>query len=210
LCGRGPEGLQLICISLGGDKTLLLRAGTVVQQLIEYLMAQASGWVRAERELHRQRGRPLPARDFQALSGFLPSDLLAMVRVAEVPRITNPPFYADLQRAGIPMPLDFSVMAGITFEDVIVISRAASIPPQEWLPLLFHELVHVIQYSMLGVERFAREYIAGWAANGLRYEAIPLERDAYELDARYRQAPTQYFDVHREVKHRLVSRGIAA
>jgi len=50
--------------------------------------------------------------------------------------------------------------------------------------LLFHELVHVVQYEKLGLEGFAAKYVRGFL-NGGSYEGIPLEMNAYELDARF-------------------------
>jgi hypothetical protein len=60
--------------------------------------------------------------------------------------------------------------------------------------------VHVVQYRILGVAAFVRRYVLGWANNGRRYEAIPLERDAYELQARFESNPGRPFSVEREAE----------
>jgi len=78
--------------------------------------------------------------------------------------IANPPFYGALEEAGIGIPLDFRGMTGITFIDTVLISQVAPVPEGEWLPLLFHELVHVLRYQELGLEKFVRVYVMGWAA----------------------------------------------
>lgn len=117
--------------------------------------------------------------------------------------IQNPPFYADLERAGIDIPLDFRQMTGITFIDTIVVAEAARLPSSEWLPLLFHELIHVLQYQELGLHRFVQLYVLGWAVGGFRYEDISLERDAYELDGQFRSAPSTSFDALLAVRRRL-------
>ena len=64
--------------------------------------------------------------------------------------------------------------------------------------LLFHELVHVVQYEKLGVAEFAAKYVRGFLSGG-SYEAIPLEMNACELDARFAAAPTIAFSVASEV-----------
>ena len=138
-----------------------------------------------------------------AFGAFIPRTVLANVRLAAVPVIQNPPFYADLEHAGIQIPLDFRQMTGITFIDTILVSEAVPIPPSEWLPLLFHELVHVLQYQELGLNRFVQLYVHGWAEGGFRYEDIPLERDAYELDAKFRSAPAHSFDALAAVRNQL-------
>ncbi len=48
-------------------------------------------------------------------------------------------------------------------------------------------------------------YIRGWAENGYDYNAIPLERDAYQLQERYERNPDQPFSVSEEVAQRLGS-----
>ena len=145
--------------------------------------------------------------EIAALKPFVPVEVLATVRLASVPVIQNPPFYADLKKVGIEVLLDFRQMTGITFVDTVLISQSAPVAPPEWLPLLFHELVHVLQYQELGLDRFVQVYVLGWAAGGFRYEDIPLERDAYELDAKFRSAPGEPFDARVAVRKRLSAYG---
>jgi hypothetical protein len=66
----------------------------------------------------------------------------------------------------------FSLMAAITFSDVIV----ANVPLTD--DILFHELVHAQQYRQLGVEGFAEAYVKGALERG-SYNGIPLEEQAY-------------------------------
>ncbi len=94
-------------------------------------------------------------------------------------------------------------MAGITLGDTILIARADAVPTSEWLPLLFHELVHVVQYELLDFPEFIRRYVGGWVRNGFLYAAIPLEQHAYELETMFRSNPGEPFSVHDEVRKRL-------
>jgi len=109
--------------------------------------------------------------------------------------IHNPPFYRDLYEMGFePGSLpDFELMAAITFVDTVVsYERFAD-------RLLFHELVHVVQYEKLGLKSFAAKYLKGFLRGG-SYEAIPLEKNAYELEARFASAQTEPFHVDAEVR----------
>jgi hypothetical protein len=110
-------------------------------------------------------------------------------------RVGNPPFYGQLVRMGFEPALlpDFELMTAITFVDTVV-SHA---PFME--RLLFHELVQVVQYEKLGLPGFAAKYVRGFLSGG-SYEAIPLERNAYELDARFAAAPGKPFSVETEVE----------
>jgi hypothetical protein len=55
---------------------------------------------------------------------------------------------------------DFSLVAAITFVDTVVSHE----PFTE--RLLFHKLVHVVQYEKLGLAEFAAKYISGFLNGG--------------------------------------------
>jgi hypothetical protein len=82
-------------------------------------------------------------------------------------------------------------MGAITFDDVVVFHDPLT--PQ----LVFHELVHVTQYRLLGIEEFARLYVRGYLHGG--YEGTPLEMNAYQLDGRFIMGGPG-FDVEAEVR----------
>ena len=106
-------------------------------------------------------------------------------------RVPNPPFYADLEKMGFTGLPNFTTMAAITFDDVVVFHDPLT--PQ----LIFHEMVHVVQYRLLGIEEFARLYVRGYLHGG--YDGTPLEVCAYELDGRFIMGSVG-FDVEAEVK----------
>lgn len=174
-----------------------------VQALLTFLIQKGEAWVRAQRNHHRPAARPLSDVEKGHFAPFFDPSTLDSARIQRVPGIENPDFYAELQAQGVPNPLDFTVMAGITFEDTILLSDRWMPPGASLAPLLFHELVHVVQYETLGVPMFVERYVQGWAQNGFQYAAIPLERDAYELQARFEAQPHRAFSVRAEVRHRL-------
>ncbi len=106
-------------------------------------------------------------------------------------RVPNPPFYADLEQLGFTGLPNFTTMAAITFDDVAVFHDPMT--PQ----LIFHELVHVTQYRLLGIEKFARLYVRVYLHGG--YDGTPLEVCAYQLDGRFIMGSVG-FDVEAEVK----------
>lgn len=173
------------------------------QELITFLIDQAPRWVVLQRDLQRPNGRPLSPNEAQVLAPFFGPDVVHRARITDVPVISNPDFYETLATQGIPIPLDFTQMSGITLVDTILISSAHPVPSADWLPLLFHELVHVVQYQLLGAEEFIRRYVNGWARNGFRYETIPLEQDAYALEARFTSRPHAAFSVLAAVTDQL-------
>ena len=173
-----------------------------IDALIAFLIPNAQKWISFQRDLHNSHSAPLSNIEIDILQKFYLEATINRVRVKHVPRIENPPFYADLARAGVSIPLDFSQMAGITFDDTILISDIYA-HTQPRISLLFHEIVHVVQYGLLGVGEFSKQYIQGWARNGLIYAAIPLEREAYELQGRFECTPQSTFSVEEIVEKRL-------
>jgi hypothetical protein len=172
-------------------------------QLIDLLRSEGLSWILNARGMYRPIGASLSPADMAMLAPFFTTEVLQSARITYVPHIENPPFYATLAQLGIDTPLDFTQMAGITFVDTVAISRAVPLATAEWNNLLFHELVHVVQYAVLDTEGFVDRYVRGWVANGLVYRRIPLEVDAYALQARYEAAPNSPFSVVEAVRAQL-------
>jgi hypothetical protein len=64
------------------------------------------------------------------------------------------------------------------------------------LGTLVHEMVHSVQYRLLGVPGFAFNYIRGFLASG--YESGPLEQIAMELSQKFGKG--EVFNVEHEVR----------
>ena len=165
------------------------------------MISGAITWIEKLRQTHRVNGCPIPLGLRPTLARYFPIATLARIRVCRVAEIPNPDFYVDLLAQGTSVPIDFRQMHGLTLIDTVLIAdRCAGMQPEEFAALLFHEAVHVVQYECLGLERFADEYISGWALSGFVYDAIPLERQAYALESRFRSAPEAAFSVLDELR----------
>jgi hypothetical protein len=57
--------------------------------------------------------------------------------------------------------------------------------------------------DVLGVPAFAGRYVEGWAQSGFDYFAIPLERQAYELQNRFERGELRNPDVEGSVREAL-------
>lgn len=160
-------------------------------------LIQLSGdWARRRSEQCLREGAPLPPELRGHFGQFFPPALLSAVRVELVAEIPNPDFYPALEAQGISIAHDLRQMAGLTLDRAILISRSrASFQGNAYASLLFHELVHVVQYAQLGIEGFMDAYLRGWVTVGQDYFRIPLEVEAYGLQARYDQAPLAGFSV---------------
>jgi hypothetical protein len=164
---------------------------------IASIIEQVAVYIKGQRQSYRLRAVPPDRNQKTAMQPFFPESTLGSARIAVLAgeRVSNPPFYGELTKMGFEagsLP-DFADMDAITFGDTVV-----SHGPYDDR-LLFHELVHVVQYEKLGLAEFAAKYVRGFLSGGC-YEAIPLEMNAYELDARFAAAPTRPFPVKAEVE----------
>jgi hypothetical protein len=165
----------------------------VPEELIQLAANKVAAYISEQRAFFQSKASPIPVDDKAALQPFFPADLLEQVKVVRA-RVGDPPFYAQLHSLGIRNMPAFSDLAGITFVDIVV--HAAPLTPA----LLFHELVHVVQYRYLGVAGFADFYVRGFLSGG-SYEEIPLEKQAYELEARF-AGNSATFSVDEDVQRR--------
>ncbi len=104
---------------------------------------------------------------------------LERVRLVEQdpPPVAGLPFQGALRAYGFDFP-DPRLVTAITFDGVI----AARQPLSDGV--LFHELVHVVQFRLLGVRKLSRQHVEGFLESGT-YKSIPLEICANELEARF-------------------------
>lgn len=133
-------------------------------------------WI--DRLLHKyaHQTRFVSALGFTRLASCFPTELLARANVAMVDRVPFPPV-ADF---GLPefAPLQIEAISGITFKNTFFLRQGCASES-----LHFHEMVHVIQWARLGVEKFLLAYGLGLLAHG--YEQSPLEKTAYDLQRRF-------------------------
>jgi len=118
---------------------------------IQHVSGLGADFIRTERQNYAARAVNVPPELRIQVNPFFRPYVLHSTRVVviENERVGNPEFYPELQALGFTNLPDFGGMSAITFHDVIVSHKALT--PS----LLFHELVHIEQYSRLGVDRFA-------------------------------------------------------
>jgi hypothetical protein len=164
---------------------------------IDGVVQQVAQYIESQRQAYLAVTSPLDKDQKAVMAPFFPESVLNSTRVVVLAdqRVSNPGFYGDLVAVAFEPGLlpDFTKMAAITFIDTVVFHE----PIEN--RLLFHELVHVVQYEKLELAEFAAKYVNGFLTGG-SYEAIPLERNAYELDERFAQAPADAFSVEDEVQ----------
>ncbi|MFQ5526684.1 MAG: hypothetical protein ACE5GX_10525 [Thermoanaerobaculia bacterium] len=166
---------------------------------IRLFKTEGARWIQSQRDRHRPRARPLAAEDRRHFEAYFPERILDQVRLRVVDRFENPEFFSVFDQVGEPYPMDLRTASGMALIDTVLITENA-FRGRARRRLLFHELVHVVQYDVLGLESYMDLYVDGWERGGRRYHGIPHERQAYELARRFWAPDERVFWVEREVR----------
>jgi hypothetical protein len=151
------------------------------------------------------RSRPLARRvaslGLPRLPDFYSADTLSGAYVVEVDDVPVPPLGA----LGLPDFAEFESMEaeGITFQDHYFVKRGRAHDEA----LHFHELVHIVQWRLLGPEQFLLSYAAGYVTHG-GYASNPFEQIAFDLQDRFEsgEAPFSVEPVVRQHLEQVLSR----
>ena len=150
---------------------------TDLVQRLHAALPQVRDWIDQFLATHAAVSQSVSSLRFKRLTASFPADLLDRTRVVHVDRVPFPP----VEKFGVP---EFAGMqqipfAGITFKDTIFVHK----DERRSESLHFHEMVHVVQWARLGVDRFLLAYALGLAQFG--YEESPLEAMAYTLQGQF-------------------------
>ena len=157
-------------------------------------------WISATLKSHESQAQPVAAFGFAHLRHYYRPELLASARVVVVDQLPVPPLaamglsqYAEMERIH---------RGGITYLDTYFVTRGESVIES----LHFHELIHVVQWRILGPEEFLARYADGLDRFG--YRNSPLEVVAYNAQARFDAG--EVFDAEKLVTESLGGAGTGA
>jgi hypothetical protein len=131
-------------------------------------------WIGTTLAAHARTAQTVTSRAFLRLPLYITDKTLASTNVVLLDRLPMPP----LSSMGLTRFAEFERgdLYGITYLDTFFLKRSQS----KNEAMHFHELIHVIQWRLLGPERFLYSY-----ANGLEhygYRNSPLEVMAYDAE----------------------------
>jgi len=136
-------------------------------------------WINKTLAEHATAAKSVASFGFSLLPDYYDAELLASSRAVVVTRVPMPP----LSAMGIDRFRNFERMnaGGITYLNTYFV-RADRAHDES---LHFHELVHVIQWRLLGAEEFLALYADGLERFG--YRKSPLEVMAFSLQHRFQR-----------------------
>ncbi|MDE5465393.1 hypothetical protein [Bradyrhizobium sp. CSS354] len=143
-------------------------------QQFQALYPPLIGWIHQTLQAHSNEVRIVSSLGFPRLSQYFSRNLLSSTKVAVVERVPMPP----LSSLGLSQFAEFENgdYDGITYLDTFFVKRRSASSER----LHFHELVHVVQWRLLGPERFLATYADGLEKHG--YRQSPLESMAYTAE----------------------------
>ncbi len=150
---------------------------------------------------HRDRlsatASPLPPKTIQTLERYFHTAHLERVRIVtrDPLPLADPPFTNLLRKFRFSFP-------GLAHTEAITLGHVIASREPMPLSLLFHELVHVVQFEKLGIRTLSKHYVHGFLSTRNYYQ-IPLERCAYDLTDRFSR--NQTFSVEAEVDRYFLS-----
>src|ERR1051326_301790 len=147
--------------------------------MVSQLASMVEDYISDSRKKYAPQAVPLTDAQRSTMQPFFSPAVLDSARLCVLrgTRVSNPPMYTMAKMMGIRTLPDFAAMTAITFVDVIV-------SHQEFTDaLLFHELVHVAQYTQVDLKEFAARFVNGFL-QGRSYEEVPLEKMAFALEGR--------------------------
>jgi hypothetical protein len=160
-----------------GDLNTAQADSVMTEQEFRAAYPLIAGWIHNTLAQHATAAKPVASLGFSRLPHYYGAELLASSRAVVLARVPMPP----LSTMGLSRFSDFERMdaGGITYLNTYFV-RADHANDES---LHFHELVHVIQWRLLGPERFLRLYAEGLERLG--YRESPLEGMAYSFQRRF-------------------------
>jgi hypothetical protein len=163
------------------------KVATMTDQEFREVYPRIAAWIQRTLAEHAKAAQPVASLGFNRLPHYHDAEILEATRVVFVAKVPVPPLAAmGLVRFG---ELERVDLRGITYHDTYFVQADHAQDES----LHFHELVHVIQWRVLGPETFLAVYADGLEQFG--YWKSPLEALAYDLQARF-EHEAQPFSVH--------------
>ena len=151
------------------------------------------GWIDITLRAHAGNPQTVISRGFPRLPLYFSADTLASAKVVLVDKLPIPPLsswglirFADFERGNFD---------GITYLNTFFIKR----DELRNEAIHFHELIHIVQWRILGPEQFLRSYADGLERLG--YRDSPLEVMAYDAEAAF--IANDIFDAEQLVARKL-------
>ena len=157
-----------------------MNAPRLTPEQFQAIYPRIAEWIGRVLVGYESQAKSVATTGFARLPLYFSKDFLASAKFIVVDRVPVPP----LASMGLEQFSEFEKgdYGGITYLDTFFVKQDHASDEG----LYFHELIHVIQWRILGPERFLAIYADGLQKFG--YRNSPLEVVAYNAEATFRQS----------------------
>ena len=166
----------------------------MTEEQFKAVYPKVSEWISQTLFSHATKAHTVDSVGFRRLPFYFSPSLLSTTTFVVVDQVPMPP----LSAMGLKQFADFERgdWDGITYLDTFFV-RHSRVSDER---LYFHELIHVLQWRLLGPERFLTAYADGLETLG--YHKSPLEIMAYDAENKF-VTVAQPFDARKIVEEQL-------
>jgi hypothetical protein len=170
-------------------------SATLNETRIGEAIGRISSYLREQRERYLPISAPLTNRQKALMWPYFSEPLLDRVRIVELDgdRIPNPPFYQEARALGFVNLPEWAHMQSLTFLDLVVFNEKVA------ERALFHGLVHVVQFDVLGLERYTELFVRSFLNTKFHF-SVPLEAHTFSLESKFVSNPAERFSVEERVR----------
>src|SRR6266581_4315045 len=152
------------------------------------------GWIQQTLVAHETLARSVTSKNFSRLPLYFSQTQIEVAKFVVVDRVPVPP----LSSIGLSQFSEFERgdYDGVTYLDTYFLKKAGADDES----LHFHEMIHVVQWRLLGAEFFLAMYAGGLEKFG--YRNSPLERMAFDAQELFDRSGS-VFDAEKFVEQKL-------
>src|SRR5262249_38791859 len=162
----------------------------------EAAFPKVMGWIQRTLVAYEKLARPVASKNFKRLPLYFSRPQLEAAKFVAVDHLPLQPLLSiGLRRFKEFERGDYD---GITYLDTYFLKRRVADDES----LHFHELIHVVQWRLLGAEFFLAMYAGGLEKFG--YRNSPLEKIAYDAQGLF-ESQGSIFDAEKFVERRLAA-----
>jgi hypothetical protein len=168
---------------------------SISEEQIAQAISLLAKYLREQGQQYRAAAVPLTNIQKASMWPYFSAVVLDRVHIVELKgeRIPNPPFYEQARALGCLNLPEWTHMDSLTFVDVILFNGKVTDRR------LFHALVHLVQFELLGLERYCELFVRGFLATKHHF-SVPLEAHTFSLESKYAANPGDRFSVEDRVR----------
>lgn len=177
------------------EESFSASAARLSEEQILDAVDRVSDYLLEQRNRYLPSAAPLSSQLKAAMWPYFSPALLDQVRIVELDgeRVAPPSFYAEAKALGFVNLPEVAHMNSMTFLDLIVFNEKLT------ERALFHALVHVVQFQILGLEQYSELFVRSFVNTRFHF-TVPLEAHVFSMESKFARPSVERFSVEDQVR----------